>query len=119
MKILIADDETGVVELLKGRLERFGHTIDTAYDGDRAMRLIRDNAYDILILDFSMPDVTGLEMLQYAKKNKPGTRVVIMSGYAGMDGALAEAAGADHYLSKPIPLEEFEKLIQGYAKGKK
>lgn len=114
MKIIIADDEKEFVDFLKGVLIEKGHKIDVAYDGAKAMELIKKNKYDILFLDQNMPEVTGLEIVEYVKRNNIKSKTVIITGYEPMSEKFAKAIGADDYLEKPVSMEQIEIVLKRF-----
>ncbi|MGA2775034.1 MAG: response regulator [Candidatus Omnitrophota bacterium] len=114
MKILIADDEKEVVLLLKKFLERKNHDTDVAYDGARALELIKENKYDLVFLDHNMPEITGLELIEYIKKNTPEIKAVMITGYPQMADSAAKDLGADEYLTKPLQFKDIEEIIDKY-----
>jgi CheY-like chemotaxis protein len=114
MRVLIVDDETEFVNMLKERLSYKNVLIDFAYDGKLALELIKANDYDIVFLDQNMPEMTGLEVARYIKDNNIKTKTVMITGYAGMAGTLAQMVGIEEYLTKPIALKDVENIIEKY-----
>ena len=105
-KILIIDDETGIVEEVKGFFEEEGYevfTADTAKDG---METIAREQPHVVILDMKLPDMSGLNVLRYSKENFPKIKILVNTGY--VDQAVideAEKLGRDSFLQKPFNLE--------------
>ncbi len=116
MKILIADDEKEVAELIKKWLDRRGYNADLAFDGGKALELIKLNNYDLIFVDHNMPEVTGLELIVYIKQNSPATKTAMITGYPHIAEFAAKELGADEYLTKPVKLEEIEDIIDKYKK---
>jgi DNA-binding response OmpR family regulator len=114
MKILVADDEEKIVEQLKKYLEKNKYSVDTALDGERALKLIKENNYDIVFLDDNMPWLTGLEIVEYIKKNKLNPKTVILTGYPYIDEKFSKYVGADEYLDKPVDLKKINEIIKKY-----
>ena len=114
MRILIADDEKEVVSLIREYIEKKNRDIDVAYDGARALELIKLNKYDLVFIDHNMPEVTGLELIAYIKKNTLDTKAVMITGYQQMAGFAAKGLGADEYLTKPFKLKVIEEIINKY-----
>ena len=112
MRILIADDERGFVETLKERICNIGVDIDVAYDGAEAIRLLKSNGYDAVFIDHNMPEMTGLEVIKYIRSNGITSKVAMITAYEEMDGFLAKHVGADEYLTKPVKLEDVERLVK-------
>ena len=69
MRILIADDEKEVVEIMRNFLTKKGFSVDIAFDGKKALESIKANHYDLVFLDESMPELTGLEVVEDIRKN--------------------------------------------------
>ena len=115
MKILFADDEQGLIEPLQDLLGKRGHSVDLAFDGLKALELINQNNYEIAFLDFSQPEVTGLELIEHIQKTKPAIKTVMITGYPLMKDFLVNTIGANEYLSKPFSFDEVEALIKKYA----
>jgi DNA-binding response OmpR family regulator len=106
--ILIIDDETSILELLKSFFEKQGYQITLAENGTEALRLAADIGFDLIILDVVLPDADGLEVLQSLKQLHPNTPVIIMTGI-GFDEVLLKEAkrkGASGYVSKTLPLDK-------------
>ena len=116
MIILIADDEKEIVELLKDRFIAKGHSVDTAYDGKKALELIKSNTYDLVFLDHNMPGLTGLELLRYIKQNNLKPKVVIITGYKEIDELFMKGRGADEYLTKPLKMKDIDDIIDKYSR---
>lgn len=112
MRILIADDEKDFVGLLTDRLRRSDLVIDAAYDGAEALRLLKLNKYDAVFIDHNMPEMTGLEVIKYMRSNGISSKVAMITAYEEMEGFLAKQMGADEYLTKPVKLEDVERLVK-------
>ncbi|OIO38375.1 MAG: hypothetical protein COT00_02845 [Candidatus Omnitrophica bacterium CG07_land_8_20_14_0_80_50_8] len=115
MKIILADDERTLIEPLQDLLTKRGHSVDLAFDGLEALELINRNNYEIAFLDFSLPEVTGLEIVEHIQKTKPATKTVMMTGYPLMKDFLVNTIGANEYLSKPFAFSEVEALLIKYG----
>jgi DNA-binding NarL/FixJ family response regulator len=120
MKILIADDHSIVREGLKQYVKTLDEVklIDEAVNGNEAWTKIKDGEYDLVILDVSMPGMTGLEVLQKIKEKKLQTRVLILSVHPQEQYAIhAFKMGASGYLSKDSAFEELTLAIKKIASG--
>lgn len=119
MKILIVDDEREITENIAEFLQRKGYSADVAFDGKRAWDLIKTNNYDIVFLDFNMPELTGLEVIEYIKKNNIKTKTVMITAYPEMEEFFAKRLGADEYITKPYQLQTLEDIIIKYQNSDK
>ena len=122
MKILIADDHTIVREGIKQIIRSLPEVnqIDEASDGYEAFSKIITSDYDMVILDISMPKMTGLDLLQRMKSREIKTRVLILSFYPQEQYAVrAFKLGASGYLSKDSAFEELNLAIRKIASGGK
>ena len=117
-RILVADDEHHITELLEAFLTRYGYAVDTAGDATEAMALMAARNYDVLLTDKNMPDADGhmdggMILLHHAREHAPETDVIMITGYATVETAVeAMKAGAFDYIMKPIPLEELKEKIE-------
>jgi len=110
-KIFIADDEKDAVDFLKKMLQKRGHTVTVVYDGLEARNTLGENAYDVIFLDCSLPNLTGLELIKEAKEHSPNAKVIIFTGYAAVDENLVKDLGADEFIQKPVNFDVIEKVI--------
>jgi two-component system, NarL family, invasion response regulator UvrY len=120
MKILIADDHSIVREGLKQYVKTLDEVklIDEVVDGNEAWAKIKDESYDLVILDVSMPGMSGLDVLQKIKSRNLKTRVLILSVYPQEQFAIrAFKMGASGYLSKDCAFEELILAIKKITAG--
>jgi DNA-binding response OmpR family regulator len=102
-RILVADDDLPLLELMSRRLARAGYAVDQAADGRQALGKISQARYDVIVTDINMPGMTGLEILAAVKEIDTTIEVVIVTGGATMETAIeALNAGAFGYLIKPF-----------------
>ena len=116
MRILIADDERDFVALLKDSVIGNEHSVDFAYDGRKALILMKENKYDLIFVDHNMPELTGLELIKFAKENKLTAKMVMITGYEEMEDFFAKQIGADEFLTKPVKVEDIKAIIDKYSK---
>ena len=116
MKILVVDDEKDIVENICTFLSKKGYAADSAYDGEKARALIEESKYDLVFLDYNMPGLTGLEVIEFVKKNNLDTRTVIVTAYPDMEEFFAKRLGADEYVTKPYSLQKIEQIVEKYKK---
>ena len=86
-KLLVVDDERSMRELLELVLKREGYSVHTAENGTRALELVRQNVYDLIISDVKMPDINGIELLAKVREISPETMVIMITAFATVDTA--------------------------------
>ena len=122
MKILITDDHKIVREGLKEILLHLPEisVIEEAKNGDEALAMISKEDFDLILLDISLPDISGLEVLQSIKRKHPLQRVLMLSMYTQEHYALrALKMGASGYLTKDTASEELIEAVRKIAAGGK
>lgn len=115
-RILVIDDDTQVRGMLRAVLQDAGYEVIEAEDGNRGLRLFRDNEVHLIITDIIMPDKEGLETIMDVKKESPDVRIIAISGGARVGPfsylTLAEKFGAHRVFSKPLPMQELLEAIE-------
>lgn len=108
-RILAVDDEKHIVRLIQVNLERAGYTVETAFDGQEALQKVADNPPDMIVLDWMMPQLNGMETLKRLKANPATENIpVIMPTAKSQDADVLKGwqSGVDSYLTKPFnPME--------------
>lgn len=106
-KILIVDDEPDVAMILKLHLEDEGYSTDWAENGEKALHLMQENLYSLLLLDVRMPGLSGIELLEIIKKEGKDISVIMMTAH-GSEYLAVECmkAGAADYVSKPFVMDD-------------
>lgn len=108
--ILIVDDETTICELLTHVLGTH-YKVTSCYNGTDACRLMEQNDFDVVVTDLRLPDMTGIEVMGFAKSKDAYTEVILVTGYASLESATnAIDLGAMSYIEKPLNVQDF--LIQ-------
>jgi two-component system, NtrC family, response regulator AtoC len=111
--ILVLDDDVALLSMLKMRLKSTGHTVDTAETGWDGLTKLEHADYDVVLLDYLMPGITGLTVLQHIQERHPSVTVVMMTGYISSQvAAQAFAAGARACLLKPVDPMELDQALQ-------
>lgn len=118
--VLVVDDEQELLRYLGKRLRKRGFVVDTAQSGDAALaRLDRCADVDVVVLDVKLVGMTGLETLKTIKARHPLVEVIMLTGYASVQGAMdALKTGAMDYLVKPCDLNVLIDKV-GVAKSRK
>jgi DNA-binding response OmpR family regulator len=104
-RILIVDDNEVNRDMLSRQLEPQQHEVETAPDGETALRMLRGQRFDLLVLDLMMPGMNGFEVLEAVKRDPSlsGVAVILVSALDDMDGVVRSIeAGAEDYLFKPV-----------------
>jgi DNA-binding NtrC family response regulator len=111
--ILCIDDEPAVGVILEHTLTRAGHRPMLVTSVDEAMRVVARTPVDLVIADYRMPGLTGLDLLAQLQKERYKIQVIIMTGYSSIEHAVASIkAGAIDYLTKPIQAETLEIAVR-------
>src|SRR3954469_23372233 len=112
LRILFADDEAHLRDLMQMELPRMGHEVTVCPDGAAALKALEKGSYDAALLDMRMPGLTGIEVLGKVKQISPETQVMILTGHATVDTAVqALRLGAFDYLTKPCKWAELEVIL--------
>ena len=112
ISILLVDDEIINLENIGHFLQRKGFAITKAGSGEEAIGLLQRLHFDLVITDFKMNDIDGVQVMNMAKKLHPEIEVIIITGFATVPSAVdAMSRGAFYYLPKPIKLDELYSLI--------
>jgi DNA-binding NtrC family response regulator len=116
IRVLVADDETKLRELLVRELGRKGHEVEGVGDGDAALGRLRDAAYDVVILDMKMPRKEGIDVLRELSAFPEHPQVIVMTGFQEVATAVeAMKLGAYDYLTKPTKIEELDVVVRKAA----
>lgn len=105
-KILFAEDDKEIRELVKKYLKREGYNIDTASDGNKAVELFEKNDYQILLLDIMLPGLDGIEICKRVRNNSNIPIIMITAKDSEVDKVLGLRIGADDYITKPFLMRE-------------
>ncbi|MHB2148739.1 sigma-54-dependent transcriptional regulator [Calditrichota bacterium LG25] len=112
-KILIIDDEPAQLISLKSFLQRRNYVVFTANSGTEGLNILKANSIDLVLTDYRMPDISGLEVVKATQKINPEIPVVVITAYSQIEEAVqVMKEGAFDYLSKPIDLDALEVLIK-------
>jgi len=111
-KILLVDDDKFIRDSFSERLKKNKYEVVSAKDGEEAINKIAADNFDVVITDIRMPKVNGIEVLKFTKKNKPKTKVIVMSIFVIQEviNELMEL-GADEYIEKSSFLEDIVRIL--------
>ena len=107
MKILVAEDEIQMNRVLTTALTHEGYDVDSDYDGQAAIDMATENAYDVMVMDIMMPVKSGIEAVQEIRQTGNQSHIIMLTAMAEVDDRVTGLdAGADDYLTKPFSLKE-------------
>ena len=116
LKVLFADDEVHLQELIRAELPRMGHTVTVCPDGLTAVAALEKNSYDCVLVDLDMPGMNGMEVIAKTKELSPDTEAIVLTGKGSTETAISALRyGAFDYLQKPCKLMELKALFQRVA----
>jgi len=112
-RVLIVDDEPFVRHLIRDTLKTRGFATGSAANGVEALEELAKEPYDLVISDVVMPEMEGFELLKRVKKDYPGLKVIILTGYSSQhDISDFLLYGADEYLTKPFQVNELLAAVE-------
>lgn len=107
MKILIVEDEIGIANFLRDGLEDENYSVDVALDGSRGLELATNRIYDLILVDWMLPGVSGLEITKQIRKTNKKVPIVFLTAKDTLqDTVNGLEAGANDYIKKPFQFEE-------------
>ncbi|MDH7500606.1 MAG: response regulator, partial [candidate division NC10 bacterium] len=113
MHILVVDDESPVREVLRDALSKSGYRMSTAADGPQALELLREKRFHMLMADVSMPQMSGIELLEIASKMHPDMPIVMITGYGDVQMAKeCLQKGASDFIAKPVNIGELPIIVE-------
>ncbi len=117
-RLLLVDDEPFLTEAVATSLRFMGYEVTTAQRGDEALRLVRARTFDLVVLDVTLPDTDGFEVLRRLRRD--GSRVPVLfltARDSAEDRATGQALGGDGYMTKPFGLAELAARIAAVLPG--
>ncbi|MBI2182114.1 MAG: response regulator [Deltaproteobacteria bacterium] len=113
LRVLVADDEEDIREIIQDRLEACGFNVVTASTGAEALRKIATERFDGVFLDVKMPEMTGIEVLEEVRKKDTRLPIIIITSSTSRDAAIGSLAkGANEFVLKPFEWEELKVKIE-------
>lgn len=116
MKILVVDDERLIVKGLKFALEQDGMDVSCAFDGQEAFEMIRDNQYDLVLLDVMLPKLSGYEVCTAVREFSDVPIIMVTAKGEDEDKLEGFEHGADDYVTKPFNVQEVKARIRAVLK---
>jgi len=117
-RILVVDDEDAFRQTLTSRLKRDGHEVDSAEDGEEAIKILQSKLFDLALLDIRMPGIDGIGVLKFVKKHSRSTDVIMLTGYGDIRLAVESMKlGASEFLTKPIDPEALTARVRSVLRA--
>jgi len=120
MRILIVEDDITIASYLKKGLEEESFSVDVAYDGVDGLTFVREKNYAVMVIDWMLPKLSGIDICTIARKNGINTPIMILSAKSNIqDRVEGLDCGADDYLSKPFSFDELVARIRALIRRQK
>ena len=114
LRFLVVDDNEDIRDVFCRLVERAGHAASTAYDGQDAVETLERERFDVMLLDLTMPRMTGVEVVRWLRDRPdvaPALRVVVISAWAGENRAVLQELGITTVMQKPLRIQQLTDLI--------
>lgn len=115
LRFLVVDDNDDVRDIFVRLITRAGHDVAEAVDGVEAIDVLQAATFDVMLLDITMPRMSGLEVVRWLGEHPdvaPTTRVVVISAWAGEHRAVLQELGVETVMQKPLRLQQLTDLIE-------
>ncbi len=112
-RVLLVDDDANILDTARDILEEVGYEIHTAANGAQAQQLLEKHAFNIVVVDFQLPDATGLELARKVREANDFTLVVLMTGHASLEMAVKAIQEAVYdYMIKPVDPSQLKRTLE-------
>jgi DNA-binding NtrC family response regulator len=112
-KILVIDDDKSIRKIFRINLEEEGYIIDLAESGEKALRKVEDQRYNLALIDIKLGDMDGIDLLESLQEKAPQMKKIIVTGFPSLQNAIqALNRGADAYILKPVKIDQLLKIIK-------
>lgn len=112
-RILVIDDEPEILSVMVDTLGQEGYSLQSTSDSREAVKLLETTTFDVIVSDIMMPNLTGLQLLEAAKRQNPNVQVVLVTGYSTREVALeALKKGASGFLEKPFETKQLVAAVR-------
>ena len=113
MRLLLIDDDVNLCRVLSYQLQKAQYEVQIANNGEDGLTLFKQQQFDIVLTDYQMPDISGIQVLKSIKEMDTNVIVIIITAFGSIEGALdACRIGADDYISKPFSQEQLLFVIE-------
>jgi len=111
-RIMVIDDEKIVCDMAKMSLEQEGYSVETFLNAEPALVRLKEIRFDVVVTDYKMKGIDGMEVLKTVKKLYPGTKVIMITAFANLDTAIEALRGDVHdFFPKPVKIKELKASI--------
>jgi DNA-binding NtrC family response regulator len=112
-RIMVIDDEKIVGDMAKLSLEQEGYTVETFLNAEPALARLTEQAFDVVVTDYKMKGIDGMEVLRAVKKQYPDIKVIMITAFANLDAAIEALRGDVHdFFPKPVRINELKASIR-------
>jgi len=112
-KILVVDDERDICRMISNILKEEGYKVDKAYDGKQAIRKVKTRGYNLMLLDYKLPDIDGINVLKEIRRIEPSLKVIMISAYGSPSTkSMAKKFGVYRFLDKPFDLNRLVRVVK-------
>jgi len=111
-RIMVIDDEKIVCDMAKMSLEQEGYSVETFLNAEPALARLKETGFDVVVTDYKMKGIDGMEVLRTVKKLYPGTKVIMITAFANLDTAIEALREDVHdFFPKPVKIKELKASI--------
>lgn len=114
LRFLVVDDNEDIRDVFARLIERAGHLVSTAVDGQDAVEILGGESFDVMLLDLTMPRMNGVDVVRWLRahpETAPEMRVVVISAWAGEHRAVLQELGITTVMQKPLRIQQLSDLI--------
>ena len=115
LRFLVVDDNEDIRDVFCRLVERAGHVASTAADGQEAVEVLEREAFDVMLLDLTMPRMNGVDVVRWIRAHPdvaPTMRIVVISAWAGEHRAVLQELGVVTVMQKPLRIQQLTDLIE-------
>lgn len=111
--ILVVDDDRDMCRIISSFLKDEGHRVDKAYDGEQAIKKIKRRGYNLMLLDYKLPDMDGINVLKAVRRIEPSIKVIMISAYGSTSiKSIAKKLRVYRFLDKPFDVNRLIKIVK-------
>lgn len=119
MRILVVEDEQGIANFLRDGLKEEGYTVDVAMNGNDGLEAVREHEYDLLLVDWMLPGISGVDLCRHFRKVNTSTPIILLSARDSTDDVVFGLnCGVNDYVRKPFSFDELVARIRAQLRQK-